>query len=173
MMKYEEVANFEGASIADNPSPGNIKDGLITDAMKSAGAFKKGGKAPIVSIKDYGELMPDSGFSLVCTPGNDLEAVTGQVAAGANIILFSTGLGTPTGNPIVPVIKIATNDKVATKLKDMIDFSCGSIIEGKPLNDVADDLLETIISTASGEYEVKADKLEQYDFMFWKRNTSL
>lgn len=173
MENYEKTANFEGASIADNPSPGNIKDGLITDAIKSTGAFKKGGTAPISAVKDYGEQMPESGFSLVCTPGNDLEAVTGQVAAGANIILFSTGLGTPTGNPIVPVIKIATNNAVAQKLDDLIDFNSGAVIEGQSLDDVAEDLLEKVILTASGDYQVKADELEQYDFMFWKRNTSL
>ncbi|MHC5226300.1 UxaA family hydrolase [Ignatzschineria sp. LJL83] len=173
MESYEKVANFEGASISDNPSPGNIKDGLITDAIKSTGAAKKAGVAPIIAVKDYGELMPDSGLSLVCTPGNDVEAVTGQVAAGANIILFSTGLGTPTGNPITPVIKIATNSKVAQKMSDMIDFDCGDVIEGVSLDKVADELLEKIIQTASGEYEVKSDELEQFDFMFWKRNTSL
>ncbi len=173
MEHYEKTANFQGATIADNPSPGNIKDGLITDAIKSAGAAKKGGAAPISSVKDYGELMPDKGFSLVCTPGNDLEAVTGQVAAGANIIIFSTGLGTPTGNPIVPVIKVATNNKIAHKLIDMIDFNCGPVIEGESLDFIADGLLECVINTASGDYEVKADALEQYDFMFWKQNTSL
>ena len=81
------------------PAPGNIHDGLITDAIKSAGAAKKGGKAPISAVLDYAEPMPDSGLSLVCTPGNDVEAVTGLVAAGVNVVLFSTGLGTPTGNP--------------------------------------------------------------------------
>lgn len=173
MSAYEAKANSEGASIADNPSPGNIKDGLITDAIKSTGAAKKAGQAPIIDVKDYGEPMPDSGLSLVCTPGNDLEAVTGQVAAGANLVLFSTGLGTPTGNAIVPVMKIATNTQVAEKLSDMIDFDCGSVIQGRSLESVADDLLEKIIATASGDYSVKADDLEQFDFMFWKRNTSL
>lgn len=173
MERYEEKANSEGTSISDNPSPGNIKDGLITDAIKSTGAAKKAGAAPISAVRDYGELMPDSGLSLVCTPGNDLEAVTGQVAAGANLILFSTGLGTPTGNPIAPVMKLATNTKVAEKLADMIDFDCGPVILGESLESVADDLLEKIIQTASGEYTVKADELEQFDFMFWKRNTSL
>lgn len=173
MESYEAKANSEGASIADNPSPGNIKDGLITDAIKSTGAAKKAGIAPISAVKDYGEAMPDSGLSLVCTPGNDLEAVTGQVAAGANLVLFSTGLGTPTGNTIAPVMKLATNTKIAEKLVDMIDFDCGSVIRGESLEKVADDLLEKIIATASGDCSVKADDLEQFDFMFWKRNTSL
>lgn len=173
MQNYEKVANSCGASISDNPSPGNIKDGLITDAIKSTGAAKKGGAAPISAVKDYGEPMADSGLSLVCTPGNDLEAVTGQVAAGANVVIFSTGLGTPTGNPIVPVLKIATNSKVTEKLESMIDFDCGPVIEGVPLQEVAEQLLERVIETASHEYIVKADRLEQYDFLFWKRDVSL
>ncbi|WP_434777422.1 UxaA family hydrolase [Neisseria sp. Ec49-e6-T10] len=173
MQHYEQEANSCGASISDNPSPGNIKDGLITDAIKSTGAAKKAGNAPISAVVDYSEPMAESGLSLVCTPGNDLEAVTGQVAAGANVVIFSTGLGTPTGNPIVPVLKIATNTQVAQKLPHMIDFDCGPVIEGVPLQEVAEQLLEKVIATASGEYIVQADRLEQYDFLFWKRNVSL
>lgn len=173
MKSYENQANSCNASIADNPSPGNIKDGLITDAIKSTGAAKKAGSAPISKVADYGEPMADSGLSLVCTPGNDLEAVTGQVAAGANLVIFSTGLGTPTGNPIVPVLKIATNTKLAQTQSSIIDFNCGPVIDGVPLQEIAEQLLEKVIATASGEYIVKADQLEQYDFLFWKREVSL
>ncbi|WP_392558209.1 UxaA family hydrolase [Orbus mooreae] len=173
MKNYESQANHFSTSIADNPSPGNIKDGLITDAIKSTGAAKKGGSAPIMAVVDYGEPMAEQGLSLVCTPGNDLEAVTGQVASGANIVIFSTGLGTPTGNPIVPVLKIATNSITAEKQKSVIDFDCGPVIDGIALQDIADQLLEKVILTASGDYTVKADELEQYDFLFWKREVSL
>lgn len=173
MKNYETQANHFNASIADNPSPGNIKDGLITDAIKSTGAAKKGGAAPITAVVNYGEPMAEQGLSLVCTPGNDLEAVTGQVASGANIVIFSTGLGTPTGNPIVPVLKIATNSITAEKQKSVIDFDCGPVIDGMPLQEIAEQLLEKVILTASGEYTVKADELEQYDFLFWKREVSL
>lgn len=173
MQNYESQANHFSASIADNPSPGNIKDGLITDAIKSTGAAKKGGSAPITAVVDYGHPMAEQGLSLVCTPGNDLEAVTGQVASGANLVIFSTGLGTPTGNPIVPVLKIATNSITAEKQKSVIDFDCGPVIDGVPLQAVAEQLLEKVIATASGEYTVKADELEQYDFLFWKREVSL
>ena len=173
MRRYEAAANACGASISDNPSPGNIHDGLITDAIKSAGAAKKGGKAPISAVLDYAEPMPDSGLSLVCTPGNDVEAVTGLVAAGVNVVLFSTGLGTPTGNPIVPVIKVATNTAVAERLSDLIDFDCGPIIDGEPIAAAADRLLEKVLDTASGRYSTKADRLGQHDFLFWKREVSL
>lgn len=173
MRRYEAAANACGASVSDNPSPGNIHDGLITDAIKSAGAAKKGGKAPISAVLDYGEPMPDAGLTLVCTPGNDVEAVTGLVAAGANVILFSTGMGTPTGNPIVPVLKIATNTAVAQRLDDLIDFDCGPVIDGESICTVADRLLEKVIETASGRYVPRADRLAQHDFLFWKREVSL
>ena len=102
---------------------------------------RRAAKAPISAVLDYAEPMPDAGLSLVCTPGNDVEAVTGLVAAGVNVVLFSTGLGTPTGNPIVPVIKVATNMAVAERLSDLIDFDCGPIIDGEPIAAAADRLL--------------------------------
>ncbi len=173
MRDFEAKVVATGSSFSDNPSPGNIRDGLITDAIKSAGAAKKGGTSPVVSVLDYGEQVDKPGLALLCTPGGDVEAVSGIVSAGANVVLFSTGLGTPTGNPIVPVLKIATNTPMAERLKDMIDFDCGPVITGTPLPKVADDMFEQIIETASGTYEAKADRLHQYDFMFWKRDTSL
>lgn len=173
MRDFEAKVIATGSSFSDNPSPGNIRDGLITDAIKSAGAAKKGGTSPVVSVLDYGEQTDKPGLTLLCTPGGDVEAVSGIVSAGANVVLFSTGLGTPTGNPIVPVLKIATNTPMAERLKDMIDFDCGPVITGTPLQKVADNMLEQIVATASGAYEAKADRLHQYDFMFWKRDTSL
>src|SRR5258708_5937826 len=85
------------------PSPGNIRDGLLTDAMKSAGAAKKGGTSPVTGVLDYPEYSTGAGLKLQCTPGNDVEGVTAQVGAGASVVLFTTGLGTPTGNPLAPV----------------------------------------------------------------------
>jgi altronate hydrolase len=173
MRDFEAKAEAVGTHFADNPSPGNIRDGLITDAMKSAGAAKKGGTSPIVSVLDYGEQTDKPGLSLLCTPGNDVESVTGIVASGANVVLFSTGLGTPTGNPIVPVLKIASNSRVATRLSEIIDYDCGPVIEGAPLPEVASGLLDRVIATASGQYQARADRLQQYDFIFWKRDISL
>ncbi|SQI42949.1 D-galactarate dehydratase [Leminorella richardii] len=173
MQAYEKTANFFNTTIADNPSFGNIADGLITDAIKSTGAAKKGGRAPITGVCDYAEPMPDSGLSLVCTPGNDVDAVTGLVAAGCNVVIFSTGLGTPTGNPIVPVLKISTNSAIAERLSDMIDFDCGPVIDGMPLPEVSRGLFDKVIDTASKDYVVKADRLEQFDFLLWKRSLDL
>jgi len=89
------------------------------------------------------------------------------------VVLFSTGLGTPTGNPIVPVLKIASNSPVARSLSDIIDFDCGPALEGKSINELANELLDVVIGAASGDYRTKAAQLQQYDFTFWKRDISL
>ncbi|MEL6192566.1 MAG: altronate dehydratase family protein [Bacteroidota bacterium] len=170
---YEKSALAVGSGFDMNPSPGNIKDGLITDAIKSAGAAKKGGKAYVSDVLDYTEHVKKAGLNLLCTPGNDVESTTGLAGAGANIILFTTGLGTPTGNPITPVIKVSTNNKLYESMPDIIDFNAGEIITGeKSIEQVGEELLDKVISIASGE-ETKAMKLEQNDFIPWKRGVSL
>ena len=157
-----------------NPSPGNIRDGLITDAMKSAGAAKKGGSAPVSAVIDYPEYTRSKGLHLQCTPGNDVECVTAQVGAGANVVLFTTGLGTPTGNPIAPVVKVSTNSDLARRMSDIIDFNTGTVLEGGPsLADSAEQLLEYVLKVASGEASTKAESLRQDDFIPWKRGVSL
>jgi len=171
---YARQAQLVGAGFDMNPSVGNIKDGLITDAMKSAGAAKKGGYSPVTDVLDYCELASKPGLNLVCTPGNDVLATTGQAASGANVILFTTGLGTPTGNPVCPVVKVSTNTKLAQRMPDIIDFDCGEIITGaKTIPQVADELLEYIIQLANGEYAAKAQLLGQDDFMPWVRSVNL
>src|ERR1700759_4337962 len=131
MRNYDEVARKAGSGFDMNPSPGNIKDGLITDAIKSAGAARKGGSSPVVDVLDYTEPAIKPGLNLVCTPGNDVEATTGKAASGATLILFTTGLGTPTGNPVCPTIKVATNSSLAKRMGDIIDIDTGPVIEGK------------------------------------------
>ena len=157
-----------------NPSPGNIKDGLITDAMKSAGAAKKGGTSPVADVLDYGEYIKKPGLNLLCTPGNDVESTTALAGAGANIMLFTTGLGTPTGNPIVPVVKISSNTKLAERMPDIIDIDSGAVISGeKSIEQVGEQILEYIIEAASGKIKTKAVQLHQDDFIPWKRGVSL
>lgn len=174
MSAYNAKAEILGSGFSENPSVGNIKDGLITDAMKSAGAAKKGGTSPIKDVLDYTEQVKASGLNLLCTPGNDVESTTGLAGSGANIILFSTGLGTPTGNPIAPVIKVSTNSKLFNLMNDIIDFNTGDIIEGASnIKGKGEGLLDFIIKVASGEIETKARKLEQDDFIPWKRGISL
>ncbi|TDB65930.1 UxaA family hydrolase [Arundinibacter roseus] len=174
MRDYSSKAEAVGAGFDMNPSAGNIKDGLITDAIKSAGAAKKGGLAPIVDVLNYTEVAREPGLQLVCTPGNDVLATTGQAAAGATIILFTTGLGTPTGNPICPVVKVSTNTSLANRMPDIIDFDCGAIIEGeKTIEETAEELLDYCIKLAGGELKTKAQLLGQDDFMPWRRGVSL
>ncbi len=174
MSTYNEKAEALGAAFSMNPSPGNIKDGLITDAIKSSGAAKKGGTSPIKDVLDYTEQVVQPGLNLLCTPGNDVESTTGLAGSGANIILFTTGLGTPTGNPICPVVKVATNTKLFDKMNDIIDFNTGTIIEGKTtIEETGEALLDFVIRVASGEIQTKARKLMQDDFIPWKRGMSL
>lgn len=171
---YEHSAEAVGSGFDMNPSPGNIKDGLITDAMKSAGAAKKGGTSPITAVLDYGEYVTKPGLNLLCTPGNDVESTTAMVGSGANIVIFTTGLGTPTGNPIAPVIKVASNHSLAEKMPDIIDVDTGDVITGeKTIEESGKALLEYIIKVASGEIIAKADALGQDDFIPWKRGISL
>ncbi|MGO8718430.1 MAG: UxaA family hydrolase [Acidobacteriaceae bacterium] len=174
MTTYATRAKAVHSGFEMNPSPGNIRDGLITDAMKSAGAARKGGTSPIVDVLDYPEYATKPGLSLLCTPGNDVECVTAQVGAGANIVLFTTGMGTPTGNAITPVIKVATNTQMATRMSDIIDIDTGSILTGaSTIEQVAADMLEKVIDVASGRRHTKAELNGQYDFIPWKRGISL
>lgn len=174
MKDFEESVVAAGSGFDMNPSPGNIKDGLITDAMKSAGASKKGGSAPIVEVLDFTEYATKPGLNLLCTPGNDAECTTALVGSGATVVLFTTGLGTPMGNPITPVVKISSNTVLAEKMSDIIDFNAGTVISGeKTIPEAADELLEHIIKVASGEEKTKADLLNQNDFIPWRRGVSL
>jgi altronate hydrolase len=174
MESYNDAAKRVGSGFDMNPSPGNIKDGLLTDAIKSCGAAKKGGTAPISDILDYTEYLKNAGLNLLCTPGNDVESTTGLAGSGANIILFTTGLGTPTGNPICPVIKVSTNTKMTNRMPDIIDFNAGTVISGEDnLETCGDKLLDLVIQVASGEVITKAEKNKNYDFIPWKRGVSL
>lgn len=174
MKSYDEIVTNAGSSFSMNPSPGNIKDGLITDAIKSAGAAKKGGTSPVVDVLDYTEPATKPGLSLVCTPGNDVEATTGKAASGATLILFTTGLGTPTGNPVCPTIKLSTNSNLTKRMNDIIDIDCGPVIEGeKTIEQMGEAILEYCIKAASGEVIPKAVQLNQDDFIPWKRGVSL
>lgn len=174
MKAYEKSAVNAGSGFDMNPSPGNIKDGLITDAMKSAGAAKKGGTSPIQDVLDYGEYITKPGLNLLCTPGNDVESTTAMVGSGSNVVLFTTGLGTPTGNPIAPIIKVSSNTELAEKMPDIIDIETGAVIRGeKTIEEMADEMLEFIIEVASGNIQTKAKLLNQNDFIPWRRGVSL
>ncbi|HKV47791.1 MAG TPA: altronate dehydratase family protein [Candidatus Acidoferrales bacterium] len=174
MEAYAARAKAVGSGFDMNPSPGNIRDGLITDAMKSAGAEKKGGTSPVTAVLDYPEYSSVAGLNLQCTPGNDVECVTAQVGAGASVVLFTTGLGTPTGNPIAPVVKVSTNSDLARRMGDIIDIDAGTVVSGeKTIEQMGETVLDVVVSVASGETHTKAEILGQRDFIPWKRGVSL
>ena len=174
MTSYNARAKAVGSGFEMNPSPGNMRDGLLTDAMKSAGAAKKGGTSPVTAVLDYPEYATETGLHLQCTPGNDVECVTAQVGAGASVVLFTTGLGTPTGNPIAPVVKLSTNSALARRMPDIIDVDTGGIVSGeKTIEQTGEDILEFVIQVASGKIRTAAEEKGQEDFIPWKRGVSL
>jgi altronate hydrolase len=174
MQAYSARAKAVHSGFEMNPSPGNIEDGLITDAIKSAGAARKGGISPVQDVLDFPQYATTPGLNLLCTPGNDVECVTAQAGAGANLVLFTTGLGTPTGNPVAPVVKISTNSTLAERMGDIIDFDAGGIVTGEmTIPQCADKLLDLCVEVASGERLTKAELLGQNDFIPWKRGVSL
>lgn len=174
MRAYAKAAEAVGSGFDMNPSPGNIRDGLITDAMKSAGAAKKGGTSPVQDVIDYGDYVTRPGLNLLCTPGNDVESTTALAGSGVTLMLFTTGLGTPTGNPIAPVIKVSSNSKLSRRMPDIIDVDTGPIISGEStIEEMGEKILDYIIDVANGNTKTKADALNQNDFIPWKRGVSL
>ena len=174
MQTYNQKAEAAGSGFYMNPSPGNIKDGLITDAIKSAGAAKKAGTSPVADVLDYPEKVNKPGLNLLCTPGNDVESTTAEVGSGATVVLFTTGLGTPTGNPIAPVVKLSSNTALYERMQDIIDINTGTIIEGKEtIEEAGERILNYVIEVASGKIQVSAVRNGQDDFIPWKRGVSL
>jgi altronate hydrolase len=135
--------------VYENPSPGNKDGGISTLEEKSLGCTQKGGTATVVDVLPYGERTRHTGLNLIQAPGNDLVSVSALSAAGAHIVLFTTGRGTPFGGP-VPTVKISTNSDLAARKKNWIDFNAGGLIEGKSMDTLRDELLEYIIEIASG-----------------------
>jgi altronate hydrolase len=173
METYNNLAKTAGSGFDMNPSPGNVRDGLVTDAMKSAGAAKKGGISPVTDVLDYTEQVVRPGLNLLCTPGNDVESTTALAGSGANLIVFTTGLGTPTGNPVTPTVKLASNTALARRMPDLIDLDAGTIIAGEAsIESKGIELLEFLIRVANGE-RTCAEQLGQDDFIPWKRGVSL
>ncbi len=138
-----------GQVVYDNPSPGNKAGGITTLEEKSIGCIQKGGNAQINSVLGYGEQCSESGLSLLTGPGNDIVSCTNLAASGAQIILFTTGRGTPLGAP-VPTIKIASNSDLARRKANWIDYNAGEILDGKSFETAADELLKLIFEVASG-----------------------
>ena len=136
--------------IYENPSPGNKAGGITTLEEKSLGCIQKGGRGEIVDVLDYGDTVTKNGLTLLNGPGNDIVAVTNLAAAGVHMVLFTTGRGTPLGGP-VPTLKIATNNALAVRKKNWIDFDTSSLLRGKDVDTLSDELIELVLKTASGQ----------------------
>ncbi|MBN2626625.1 MAG: UxaA family hydrolase, partial [Spirochaetales bacterium] len=136
--------------VYENPSPGNKEGGITTLEDKSLGCVQKGGLAPVSDVIPYGSRVTSKGLNLLNGPGNDIVSTTAMTAAGASIILFTTGRGTPLGAP-VPTVKVATNSNLANRKKSWIDFNAGRGVEGVSLGELNKELAEAIIRIASGE----------------------
>jgi altronate dehydratase large subunit len=162
-------ADMRGA----NPSPGNIEGGLSSIEEKSLGCIYKAGNQPVVAVKGYAKPVTDKGLTLMNTPGNDIEQLSGMVAGGCNICVFTTGLGTPTGSPVTPTIKLSSNSAIYHKMRDAIDLNAGSVIEGsKSFKDVGEEILAEIIAVSNGKL-TKAEQNEQNDFSIWRLATTV
>ena len=159
--------------IYENPSPGNKDGGLTTLEEKSLGATQKGGTATVTAVLDYGEPTTEAGLNLLYAPGNDGVSVTAEVVAGATVVVFTTGRGTPLGFP-VPTLKVATNSDIAARKPHWIDFDAGVLLNGSTTMDgLADDLFETIRATASGERRARNEDNDYREIAIWKDGVTL
>jgi altronate hydrolase len=143
--------------IYENPSPGNKAGGISTLEEKSLGCTQKGGHAIVVDVVPYGEQVNRHGLNLLQAPGNDLVSVTALAAAGAHLVLFTTGRGTPFGGP-VPTVKIATNTELAERKKNWIDYNAGQLIENKAMDELKHDFLTQMLEIASGEKQTNNER---------------
>lgn len=168
---FKEYFTSHNQTIYENPSPGNKKGGISTLEDKSLGCTQKSGSAPVQGVLSYGELIQGKGLHLLSAPGNDLVASTALAASGAHIVLFTTGRGTPFACP-VPTMKISTNSTLYKHKSNWIDFNCGTMVDGIPLTDLAEQLFEKVIQTASGE-KVKSEATGFHDFAIFKQGVTL
>lgn len=158
-------------TIYENPSPGNKKGGISTLEDKSLGCTQKSGSAPVVDVLDYAERIKESGLNLLSAPGNDLVAATALAISGAQIVLFTTGRGTPFAT-LVPTMKIASNSRLAGFKANWIDFNAGRMVEDQSGAEVAQDLFEYVLRVASGE-KVKSEADGFRDIAIFKQGVTL
>lgn len=168
---FKDYFTRQGEPIYENPSPGNKAGGITTLEDKSLGCTQKSGDYPVMNVMEYGQRTDTTGLNLLCAPGNDLCAATALASAGAQIVLFTTGRGTPFACP-VPTMKIASNNTIAKKKGNWIDFSAGQILEGRTFDELTDELFDKIVRTASGE-KLKSEIAGFHDMAIWKRGVTL
>lgn len=169
---YKEYASKFGAVLNQNPSPGNIAGGLLNITIKSLGAMSKAGTTRIEGVTEYAQTPSNRGVNLMQGPGYDQESTPGLVAAGATVIVFTTGRGTTIGNAIAPVIKLASNSPVFERMSRDLDLSAGGIIDGtETIDEVGARLFEHVRRVASGEIQARAEEHKHREFQFWAEQT--
>lgn len=168
---FKQYFKDNNQTIYENPSPGNKKGGISTLEDKSLGCTQKSGSAPVAGVLAYGERVKENGLNLLSAPGNDLVASTALAASGAQIVLFTTGRGTPFASP-VPTVKISSNSALAGKKKNWIDFNAGELAEDASLAEMGQKLFDYVLSVASGE-KVCSEKAGYHDMAIFKQGVTL
>jgi altronate hydrolase len=158
--------------IYENPSPGNKKGGISTLEEKSLGCTQKGGNGTVVDVVPYGGRITKTGLNLLQGPGNDIVAVTALMAAGAHVILFTTGRGTPLGAP-VPTVKVSSNSDLAARKSGWIDFNAGRMLEGESMDTLTDELFQFVLDVASGEKQTKNERNGYREISIFKDGVTL
>lgn len=158
--------------VYENPSPGNKKGGISTLEDKSLGCTQKGGTSNVKAVLDYAEKATVHGLNLLRGPGNDIVAITGLMASGCHIILFTTGRGTPVGAP-VPTVKVSTNSELANRKKEWIDFNAGQLLEGKTMDELSQEFFDYILKVASKEIRTKNEIHDYREISIFKDGVTL
>lgn len=169
---YKEYASKFGAVLNQNPSPGNVAGGLLNITIKSLGAMAKAGTTRVEGVVEYAETPKHHGLHLMQGPGYDQESTPGLVAAGATIVVFTTGRGTTIGNAIAPVVKLASNSNVFKRMSRDLDLSAGGVVDGtETIDEVGARVFEHVCRVASGEVLAKAEEHKHREFQFWAEQT--
>lgn len=161
-----------GEKVDENPSPGNKAGGITTLEDKSLGCVQKGGSALVEDVLAYGDRVQQKGLNLVEAPGNDLVAATALAAAGAHLVLFTTGRGTPFSCP-VPTVKISSNSELAAYKKHWIDFDAGQLLHGRDMETVSEEFFQYILDLASGKKLAKSEQLDKHELAIFKDGVTL
>jgi altronate hydrolase len=168
---YKEYASKFGAVLNNNPSPGNIAGGLLNITIKSLGAVAKAGTTRVEGVVEYAETPKNRGLNLMQGPGYDQESTPGLVAAGATVVVFTTGRGTTIGNAIAPVIKLASNSPVFERMRNDLDLSAGGVIDGtETIDEVGKRVFDEICRVAGGT-QARAEEHKHREFQFWAEQT--
>lgn len=168
---FKDYFKKHGQTVYENPSPGNKAGGISTLEDKSLGCTQKSGTTPVCGVLKYGERVSTCGLNLLSAPGNDLVAATALAASGAQIVLFTTGRGTPFASP-VPTVKISSNTKLSDNKKNWIDFNAGELVEGSSMDDISDNLYHYVLEVAQGK-KVSAEESGYHDMAIFKNGVTL